>query len=182
MITAENHPWEEIYKRDGHIFTEPIPSFSDIAQKFSDHHCERIIDLGCGNGRHVLALRKLNFNTIGFDISRSGLNLTCYWLEKENDYANLVCADTRQSFPFSSNCFDGLISTQVIHHAFLAEIRVTIKEIWRILPGVGLPLSRSLQKYMVMKRTRKSSPAPSFHLTGLKRAYHITYFQKKNCD
>ena len=138
LITAENHPWESIYKRDGHIFTEPFPGFGEVVQKFTDHHCERIIDLGCGNGRHVIALSKLGFNTIGFDISRSGLNLTRNWLDRENYQAGLICADTRQHFPFTSNCFNGLISTQVIHHALLAEIRVTIKEIGRILSRGGL--------------------------------------------
>ena len=138
MITAENHPWESIYKRDGHIFTEPFAGFGEVAEKFSNHQCERILDLGCGNGRHVVALSKLGFNTIGVDISKSGLNLTRNWLEKDNYQAGIVCADTRQFFPFASNCFDGLISTQVIHHALLAEIRVTIAEIWRILSKGGI--------------------------------------------
>lgn len=96
MITAENHPWELIYQRDGLIFTEPFPGFEEVAQRFLDHPCKRLIDLGCGNGRHVVALSKLRFDTIGFDISQSGLNLTRNWLQKVNCQAGLVCADTRR--------------------------------------------------------------------------------------
>ncbi len=137
-MTAEIHPWESIFKRDGRVFNEPLAGFEAVARRFSDHGCVRILDLGCGNGRHVVALSKQGFKPTGLDISPSGLRLTRAWLKEESAPADLVCADTRLHFPFESNSFDGLISTQVIHHALLAEIRVTIEEIWRILADSGL--------------------------------------------
>ncbi len=41
-------------------------------------------------------------------------------------------------FPILSDSFEGLFSTQVIHHALLAEIRQTIREIWRVIVPGGL--------------------------------------------
>jgi SAM-dependent methyltransferase len=175
MITAENHPWESIYKRDGHIFTEPFHGFGEVVQKFSDHRCERILDLGCGNGRHIVALSKLDFNAIGLDISKSGLNLARNWLEKDNCQAGLVCADARRFFPFTSNCFDGVISTQVIHHAFLAEIRVTIQEIWRILSIGGLAFVSVAAKTDADEQYQEIEPGTFVPLHGTEKGlpHHI---------
>jgi SAM-dependent methyltransferase len=137
-MNSVNHPWELIYKQEGRIFTKPFQGFKDIVEKFSQHHCQRILDLGCGNGRHVVALLKKGFNPIGFDISSSGLRLTHEWLREEGLTTGLVCADMRQYFPFKSGSFDGILSTQVIHHALLSDVRVTIAEIWRILAEGGI--------------------------------------------
>jgi SAM-dependent methyltransferase len=44
----------------------------------------------------------------------------------------------RSPLPFRDGAFDGLLSTQVIHHARIAEIRRTIGEIWRLLADGGV--------------------------------------------
>jgi SAM-dependent methyltransferase len=132
MNTA-NHPWELIFRKDGRVFSEPFPGFQVVAREFSEHPCHNILDLGCGNGRHVVALKKLGLEVTGLDISVSGLRLTGAWLEEQGQQAGLVQADMRQSFPFKAGSFDGLLSTQVIHHALLAEVRGTIVEIGRVL-------------------------------------------------
>ena len=137
-MNTKNHPWENIYARDGRIFTEPFSAFSSVVQKFNQNQCRNILDLGCGNGRHVVALMNLNFGVVGLDISPTGLSLTQEWLEDEVLPANLICGDMRHSLPFKENCFDGLISTQVIHHSLLAEIRLTISEIWRVMTDGGI--------------------------------------------
>jgi len=137
-MNATNHPWESIYKREGRVFTDPPPGFKAVLKEFTRHHCQLILDLGCGNGRHTVALTKEGFNTIGLDISSSGLRLSSEWLGEEGLQAGLVNADARNFFPFKANSFDGLLSTQVIHHALLSEVRTTIAEIWRVLAEDGI--------------------------------------------
>ena len=83
---------------------------------------------GCGNGRHLVALQQLEFDVVGFDISLTGLALSREWLLEENLEVKLVAGDGRQKLPFRSFSFDGLISTRVIHHALISEIRLTISE------------------------------------------------------
>ncbi|MEE8356144.1 MAG: class I SAM-dependent methyltransferase [Anaerolineales bacterium] len=137
-MNFKNHPWEEIYCRNGRVFTEPFQAFSSVAQKFIQNQSSRILDLGCGNGRHVVALMNLTIETVGLDISPTGLDLTREWLNENELSASLVCGDMRQNLPFMPGIFDGLISTQVIHHALLAEIRHTISEIWRVMITGGI--------------------------------------------
>lgn len=137
-LNASNHPWESIYRCEGRVFTEPFPRFTDVVEKFKQHQCRHILDLGCGNGRHVVALVKDGFNTTGLDISFSGLQLTGEWLKEERLQANLVQSDARWYLPFEADCFDGILSTQVIHHALLSEVRLSIAEIWRVLDKGGI--------------------------------------------
>jgi len=45
--------------------------------------------------------------------------------------------DTRRGLPFAPATFDGILSTQVIHHAILAEVRRTIEDLYRVLRPEG---------------------------------------------
>jgi SAM-dependent methyltransferase len=137
-MNATNHTWESIYKHQGRVFTNPSPEFEAVVKEFAHHSCHLILDLGCGDGRHLVALTTQGFNTMGLDISSSGLCLSRTWLADEGLQAGLVQADARHGFPFKGNSFDGLLSTQVIHHALLADIRITIEEIWRVLAEDGI--------------------------------------------
>jgi SAM-dependent methyltransferase len=131
-----DHPWERIYQEEGRVFGEPFPRFLEIVQVFRDEGCESVLDLGCGNGRHVVHLAKEGFAATGLDISPTGLALTQNWLNEESQHAQLVLADMRNPLPIRDESFDCLLSTQVIHHALFAEVRSAIGEIWRILvPG-----------------------------------------------
>ena len=134
------HAWERIYAKDGRVFTKLLPIFHEAASKYSENQTRNILDLGCGNGRHVVALQQLEFDVVGFDISLTGLELSREWLLEEKLAVKLVSGDGRQKLPFRSSSFDGLISTQVIHHALISEIRLTISEIWRVLSDGGLAL------------------------------------------
>jgi len=137
-MCSEIHPWENIFKNDGWPFYEPFPRFGEIIQIFRDNGCCHILDLGCGNGRHIVHLEKEGFRTVGVDISPTGLQLTQQRLVSEKLKTELVLADIRFPLPFRNNSFDGLLSTQVIHHARVAQVRLAIHEIWRIISSDGL--------------------------------------------
>lgn len=135
---ADSHPWEKIYAQDGRVFTEELPAQKEVADRFSQRGFQQVLDLGCGNGRHVVALAALGFKVIGLDISRTGLDLTRQWLKEERLSAHLLQADTRHPLPLQDNTLEGLFSTQVIHHARRAEVLLAIAEIYRVLKPGGL--------------------------------------------
>jgi SAM-dependent methyltransferase len=135
---AEEHPWEAIYRAQGHVFQEILPFFAPMVQEFRRRKVRRVLDLGCGNGRHVVFLARAGFAVAGLDISISGLRLTQQWLAQEGLRADLALADFRAPLPLESGAFDALLSTQVIHHARLAEVRQAIAEIHRLLAPGGL--------------------------------------------
>jgi len=128
-------PWEDIYRRDGHVFTDiphVIPKFSKLLEQ-NGLIGSRLLDVGCGNGRHLVYFSRYGYCVIGFDSSPSAVRLTQEWLARENLLGDVCQADSRQAFPFPDNSLDVLISTQVIHHALLATVLFTIQEITRIV-------------------------------------------------
>jgi ubiquinone/menaquinone biosynthesis C-methylase UbiE len=96
----------------------------------------RILDLGCGSGRHAVLLAKKGFDVYSMDISEEGCRLTREWLRKSKLHAVVKKASCYRKFPFKDGYFDALISTQVIHHNYIAKVRFCISEIHRVLkPG-----------------------------------------------
>lgn len=166
---ASSHPWESIFAREGRVFTEKLPALDEMAAVFSAHRCRLVLDLGCGNGRHVIALSDLGFMVLGLDISRTGLELTRQWLGESELDASLLQADTRDRLPLADNSLDGILSTQVIHHALLEQVLLAISEIHRVLkPGgvafVSVPCRAHSRRGT--RPSRKIAPHTYLPLTG----------------
>jgi len=50
-----------------------LPKFVKLLRKIK---AKKILDLGCGTGRHVIALAKRGFEVYGIDTAKKALNLT----------------------------------------------------------------------------------------------------------
>ena len=137
-MSAEKHPWEKIYKKNGRVFPEPFPRFHEVVDLFIEHSCYEILDLGCGSGRHTVHLAMKKFKTFSLDISPTGLDLTREWLCEQGLESRIVQSDFRHHLPFGEGVFSGVFSTQVIHHARIASVRLAIREILRVLSSGGV--------------------------------------------
>lgn len=94
----------------------------------------RILDAGCGNGRHMLPLSKL-YHATGIELSPAALKNAKSHLEKSNRFAN-YCVSTTTHLPFSDNSFDGVLCLGVLQHLYENERLLTVSEFSRILvPG-----------------------------------------------
>jgi SAM-dependent methyltransferase len=67
-------------KRD--YFGKPYPELLDYMDRFE--RTNKIVDLGCGQGRDVLALGRMGFPVMGIDISEVGINQLNEVGRKEN--------------------------------------------------------------------------------------------------
>jgi SAM-dependent methyltransferase len=132
--------WEEIFRRDGRIFLEPAAVVVQFTELLNARGVIRVLDVGCGSGRHVLHMAQSGLQVYGLDNSPAALHLTTEWLAESVQTARLTLADTRQPLPFGNGAFDALISTQVIHHALLATVKSTACEIARVVRPGGLIL------------------------------------------
>ena len=132
------HPWETIYRKNGRVFPEPFGRFDEVVDVFRAHGCSLVLDLGCGSGRHVVHLARQGFRSVGLDISPTGLHLAQAWMREEGHDASFTLGDTRQPLPFRDGSIEGVLSTQVIHHARITSVRLAIREIRRVLVPGGL--------------------------------------------
>ena len=130
--------WDEIFTERGRVFTNQHSDIERIIKMIKDNNGSRILDLGCGSGRHVVYLTKQGFDVYGFDASPKALNMAQEWLKEKSLTANLCEHKMENEFPYEDNFFDAVISIQVIHHNLMRDIRKTISEIERVLKQGGV--------------------------------------------
>lgn len=128
----------------------------------NDH--ERILDLGCGEGRHVInAYLQGNVTAIGVDLSARDIHTAA---ERFKPFAqsdnvkkqfSLQIADAKQ-LPFADNSFDKVICSEVLEH--IPDYHAVLREIERVLKPRGL-LAVSVPRYW-----------PEKICWQLSRAYH----------
>ena len=136
--TSYMKQWNEAFKKHGLIFIDPQENINEIIKLFREHGIKRILDLGCGSGRHVVYFAKNNFDVFGIDIAEAGIKLTEEWLKKENLQANLKVGNIYEKLPYKDNYFDAVISTATLHHERIENIRHAIHEVERILKPQGI--------------------------------------------
>jgi SAM-dependent methyltransferase len=95
----------------------------------------RVLDLGCGAGRHLVYLARQGFEAYGTDVDSHGLARTRSWLEQEGLPAHLTVADM-EALPYPDGFFDAVVSMYVIHHNLVDGIHRTVAGVRRVLrPG-----------------------------------------------
>lgn len=100
----------------------------------------KVLDLGCGNGRHTRILLEKNLETFASDISYKILTIAKENQLKQhyNFLSGLINADGAL-LPFRKNFFDNIIMIAVIHHLESNQLRLKIlQEIYRVLNKNGI--------------------------------------------
>jgi SAM-dependent methyltransferase len=181
--------WDDIYKKRGKVFIKPHPDMERLANLFKEKEVKRILDLGCGNGRHLMFFGKRGFDIYGMDASSKGIELAKQWLVEEGVNVDLKCHRMEDQFPYKKNFFDAIISIQVIHHNFKKDILLTVHEIERVLKKGGfifITVTYSIEKgfdkgdlkkveegtFIPQKGQEKGVPHHFFSLKELKDTFH----------
>jgi len=105
------------------------PELEELKKYIKDG--ERVLDLGCGNGRLFELFKEKQVEYIGVDFSKK-------LIEKAREkYGNYFQVADMFSLPFSDNYFDSVWSIAVFHHIPFKELRLkALAEIKRALkPG-----------------------------------------------
>jgi len=171
--------WDDVFAEKGKYFINLHPDMEKLAKLFSEKGVQRILDLGCGTGRHLLFLLKKGFEVYGLDGSPNGLEIAKNWLAEENLSSELTCQKIEHEFPYKDGFFDAVISIQVIHHNLLKDIIFTVDEIKRTLKPEGLifltfPL---LQCFYVKKQNmQKVEKRTYIPLTGQEKGLPHHFF------
>lgn len=129
--------WERIFKEKGYVFVDPHQDMSRLSTFFHEQEVKKILDLGCGTGRHLAFLSRAGFEVSGFDSSKTALELAMKWLKDEGLEAEVQHCRMEDPFPYTDDHFDAVISIQVIHHNLRQDILTTIHEIERVLKTGG---------------------------------------------
>jgi ubiquinone/menaquinone biosynthesis C-methylase UbiE len=130
----KTHPWELAWRKERWSETSAaLPVVGDFAQDLKHDGAKRVLDLGCGAGRHTILLARAGFHVISLDVSETALNMLEGRLKTASiDNVTLV-KDEMWKLPFIDDYFDGVVCTNVLHHGTLAEIKRATQEIHRVM-------------------------------------------------
>ena len=128
----------------------PEPRVQAMVSLLRARGFSRVLDVGCGIGRHARYLAGEGFTCAGIDASQTGLDFARH----EAAAAGLQIDFREAAFyelPFEAHSFDGLIAWNVIYHGDGEVVQRAIDEFARVLvPGgvyVGTLLSRRNRAY-----------------------------------
>ncbi|WP_257906456.1 SAM-dependent methyltransferase [Campylobacter lari] len=108
----------------------------------------KILDLGCGAGRHVKFLAENNYNAYGCDYSDDGVSCTKELLNQYNLKAQVELANV-SDLPYEDEFFDGILCWGVLYYNNKETIEKAAYEIYRVLKqyGKAFILTRNLNDY-----------------------------------
>jgi len=166
----DNKKWYEILfenygqKYDNESFTKGTLGECDfIEQELQFDKSLKILDVGCGTGRHCIELSKRGYSITGIDFSESLLVKAREKAKKDNLVINFQKHDARD-LPFNRE-FDvaimlcegafPLMETDEMNYAILKNVTKSLKEsgkfIFTTLNGL-FPLYHSVEKFLTSKK------------------------------
>ena len=154
----------------GKLFADPVmqglkpnPELMGLIPEWQAAGCRRVLDAGCGVGRHLFPLLDAGFRVWGADCDAQVLNLLAARLAAAAPpgLANLVQADLSR-LPCRAGAFDLAVSVNVINHGDAATFRDYCRELARVLkPGGHLFIytsPREAGEIVRLPQTRELEP------------------------
>ncbi|MBW1990578.1 MAG: class I SAM-dependent methyltransferase [Deltaproteobacteria bacterium] len=128
--------WGEIFADPDMQDLAPNPEVTALLPEFHNRGLERVLDAGCGAGRHLGPLVREGFRVVGVDREAS------VWPAVRSKTGNcprpphLVQADLAH-LPFRPGCFDLIVSINVINHGDTRAFQAYCREFRRVLRAGG---------------------------------------------
>lgn len=134
--------WDRIYSSQGRRAEYPDEFVIRFVNRYlldesHDPDATRVLDLGCGPGRHVAYLAREGFDTYGVDYSAVAVDMARTLCEREGLDAT-VKRESIFELPFDDGTFDCVIDCATIQHNRVGDIETAIAEVSRVLEPDGL--------------------------------------------
>lgn len=140
MVDNTKELWESLHKQSR--FRPKYPSEMVVQYVFRNFKRDgktKVLDLGCGAGRHLYFMSNENLDAYGVDISADGVEYANNLLKQDNLNGEAVVG-TIDNIPYEDEMFDGLISYGVLYYCTMSQIEKCAREIYRVLKKDGKAL------------------------------------------
>lgn len=124
--------WNDLYRTQGRQWR----GIADVDVPFAPG--DKVLDVGCGNGKTSAALMEMGCIVTGMDFSEEAVE---HCARSFPDMRS-VCASAT-SLPFEDNEFDGVVMVHVLEHLTSDEIAAAAAEAFRVLKNNGILFIRS---------------------------------------
>jgi SAM-dependent methyltransferase len=127
--------WGEILADPEMQRLRPNPELLALLPEFGAAGVKRVLDAGCGAGRHLLPLARAGFFVLGVDREAGALKILKERLTDSGLQAVLARAELR-CLPIPDRVFDLVVSINVINHGRRQDFQGYCQELDRVLtPG-----------------------------------------------
>lgn len=136
-----NISWDQFYNDHGRFYLLPHPALESFIEKMHEIAALRVLDLGCGSGRHLIALAEKGYDVEGVDYSPAGVRIANEWLESRDLPGHAYVADIHEKLAtYKNGEFDAIVAVNSLNYQSGGEFIIAIREINRLLKTGGLVL------------------------------------------
>lgn len=139
MSNNEINNWNKKYREKRFFLKWPdemivrfIAKYMNVSRKTS-----KVLDLGCGSGRHSELLANSGCQVFGCDVSKTSIEITKKRLKLVGLKGDFVDASS-WDLPYESNFFNFVIAWHSIYYNSFENMKKTISEINRVLVNRGI--------------------------------------------
>lgn len=133
MSQSKGWNWDEV---NDAYWSKPSEETYFLLNRWKNKEYNKVLDLGCGRGRHSIFFAENGFYVTGYDLSESGLS-TLRKIEKDRNLGiEIVLGDIRE-LPFDNGVFDAILAFHSIYHTNTEGMLEIIKEVKRVLKDGG---------------------------------------------
>lgn len=133
MTISKEWEWS---KEKNPTWLSPSEESYYLANRWKEAGFHKILDFGCGLGRHSIFFARNGFDVSAFDLSLDGVKHLQKWANNENLNISTEVADMLK-LPYSDDSFDCVFAYHVISHTDTKGMEIIIKELKRILKKDG---------------------------------------------
>jgi tellurite methyltransferase len=130
--------WDKYWRDEAYVarnWLDPDAEIVRLAPAMKTHKVQKVLDLGCGVGRHLVYLGRQGFEMHGLDISSAGVERCRKELEQHGLQATVQLADML-AIPYPDQSFDWVLSVQVIYHTTADTLKQAIQHVrTKLKPG-----------------------------------------------
>ena len=127
-----------------------------VQQACGNVHGLKVLDMGCGTGRHTLWLAQAGAKVTGIDFSEAMLDKA---REKTEGYSiQLVKHDLHERLPFVSGQFDMVVSGLVLEH--IGDLASFFSEVERVLVNSGRAVISAMHPAMFLRDSQAQFTDP----------------------
>jgi ubiquinone/menaquinone biosynthesis C-methylase UbiE len=132
------YPHEEVVRFFAKYITKRV-GLDSFIKRDPLNNVPKVLDLGCGIGRHVLLSHSMKTDAYGVDLSDFAIKFAIDWAEREgmkNAKDKILQSDITK-MPFEDNFFDFIVSHGVLDSMTELNCRNAIKDTHRVLKSGG---------------------------------------------
>lgn len=135
MVKSQGWDWKIVKGSHAEYWQTPSADAFYLLARWQELGLTKLLDLGCGLGRHAILFGKNGFDVSCFDISEEAIKQARAWAESENLHFSYAVGDMLH-LPYPDGAFDAILSYHVINHTDTAGMRQVASELKRVLrPG-----------------------------------------------